>query len=132
MSLLKKWFDTDKKSSEPKSIQNQPADTFWIPLTSLDQLADWNDQQADPIYVFKHSTSCGICKMVLKDLTQRLSAQRGPGQYFLLHLIEYRAISNEIAARFGVVHQSPQMLKIEQGSCTLNDSHYSILDHTWS
>ncbi|MGA1340474.1 MAG: bacillithiol system redox-active protein YtxJ [Flavobacteriaceae bacterium] len=132
MSLLKKWFATDKKSAQHQSPTSDVPETFWIPLTSMDQMDTWNEEQENPIYVFKHSTSCGVSRMVLKDITQRLTSQRGPGTYFLLHLIENRAISNEIAARFGVVHQSPQFLKIEQGKCSLHEAHYSILDHSWS
>ena len=132
MSLLKKWFATDKKSAQPQAQASDVPETFWIPLTSMEQMDAWNTEQEHPIYVFKHSTSCGVSRMVLMDITQRLTTHRGPGTYFLLHLIENRAISNEIAARFGVVHQSPQCLKIEQGRCTLHESHYSILDHSWS
>jgi bacillithiol system protein YtxJ len=43
-----------------------------------------------------------------------------------LDLIEYRSISNEIASRFGVVHQSPQMIVLKNGKAVYDASHESI------
>lgn len=45
---------------------------------------------------------------------------------YFLDLIEHRDISNEIATRFGVVHQSPQLIVIKDGKAVYNDSHESI------
>jgi len=45
---------------------------------------------------------------------------------YFLDLIEYPDISNEIATRFGVVHQSPQLIVIKDGKAVYNDSHESI------
>ena len=45
---------------------------------------------------------------------------------FFLDLIEYRNISNEIASRFGVQHQSPQIILICDGKAVYNASHESI------
>jgi len=40
--------------------------------------------------------------------------------------LEHRDISNEIASRFGVYHQSPQLLLIKEGKCVYNVSHSDI------
>ena len=45
---------------------------------------------------------------------------------FYLDLIAYRSISNQLAEEFSVEHQSPQLLFIQNGSCTYNASHNSI------
>jgi bacillithiol system protein YtxJ len=47
-------------------------------------------------------------------------------QPYLLDLMEYRAISNEITNRFDVMHQSPQILLIKEGKCVYDDSHDGI------
>jgi bacillithiol system protein YtxJ len=43
-----------------------------------------------------------------------------------LDLLEYRGISNEIAARFNVIHQSPQLLLIQNGKSVYAVSHSDI------
>jgi len=45
---------------------------------------------------------------------------------YFLDLLEHRDISNEIAQRFGVMHQSPQVLLITNGASSYNASHEEI------
>jgi bacillithiol system protein YtxJ len=46
--------------------------------------------------------------------------------YYLVDVIAERALSQEIASRFQEVHESPQLLIIRNGECTLNETHLSI------
>ena len=45
---------------------------------------------------------------------------------YYLDLLQNRDISNEIAARFKVNHESPQMIVIKNGAVVHHDSHHSI------
>ena len=45
---------------------------------------------------------------------------------FFLDLLSFRKISNEIAARYDVVHESPQVLIISKGKAVYNESHSGI------
>jgi bacillithiol system protein YtxJ len=45
---------------------------------------------------------------------------------YFLDLLEHRDISNEIVIRFGVVHQSPQLILIKDGKAVYNASHSDI------
>ncbi len=97
----------------------------WIPLTHLDQLDKINSlshQKAQVI--FKHSTRCSISSMALN----RLERENTPNStdFYLLDLIQYRALSNEVADRFGVHHESPQVLVIKKGECVYDESHQGI------
>jgi bacillithiol system protein YtxJ len=47
-------------------------------------------------------------------------------QTYYLDLIQYRSISNTIAERFDVFHESPQILLIRNGECTYDASHLDI------
>jgi len=46
--------------------------------------------------------------------------------FYYLDLLTYRPISNEIAEKFSVTHQSPQILVIKNGNAVFNNSHHSI------
>jgi bacillithiol system protein YtxJ len=63
--------------------------------------------------------------MALKQFENEFNLQGKMDAYFL-DLIENRAISNEIASKFDVVHQSPQLLVIKNGKCIYNISHSEI------
>jgi bacillithiol system protein YtxJ len=45
---------------------------------------------------------------------------------YYLDLLNHRDISNEIASRFSVVHQSPQLLIVNKEKCIHNASHSDI------
>jgi bacillithiol system protein YtxJ len=46
--------------------------------------------------------------------------------FYLLDLLQYRPVSNNIAADLGVTHESPQVLVIKDGQCIYHASHSGI------
>ena len=100
----------------------------WNTLTSEKQLDDLVGLSEDyRVVIFKHSTSCGISRMVLKNLESQIS-QNKPEQteYFFLDLLKYRSISNAISEKFQVIHQSPHMIILDNKEVAYADSHSSI------
>lgn len=98
----------------------------WIPLTSLSTLDDIDSKSAEkPVLIFKHSTRCAISSMVINNFERSYEEEPGFDLYYL-DLIAYREISNEIEARYGVVHQSPQALLISNGKSVMDESHTGI------
>lgn len=77
--------------------------------------------------IFKHSTRCGISRSVLRKFEQQFDSSSSVELYFL-DLLNHRDISNEIAHRFNVIHQSPQLLVIKNEVVEAHDSHYDILE----
>jgi bacillithiol system protein YtxJ len=80
-----------------------------------------------PVVIFKHSTRCSI-STVAKDRLERswdFSKENGPIMYYL-DLISYRPISNEIAERLKVYHESPQLILIKNGEAIYDASHNYI------
>ena len=98
----------------------------WIPLQDLGQLNEiMNFSNEKPVVIFKHSTRCSVSRFALKQFENEFDLGDKVDAYFL-DLLEHRAISNEIASRFGVYHQSPQLLLIKEGKCVYNVSHSDI------
>ena len=119
MSFLNKMFS----SSEEKQPVSKVA---WKKLADLGQLNEMVAESIDkPVLVFKHSTRCVVSRMVLKQFENEFNLQEKITPYFL-DLLEHRNVSNEIANRFGVFHQSPQLIVIKNGNAVFNDSHESI------
>ena len=119
MSFFKNMFGTKE---ENKSVSK----VGWIQLTDLGQLNEIVDSSTDKVVViFKHSTRCSISRMVLKQFENEFDLQDKVVPYFL-DLLEHRDISNEIATRFEVQHQSPQLIVIKDGKAVYNASHESI------
>ncbi|MEJ8844292.1 bacillithiol system redox-active protein YtxJ [Lacibacter sp. H375] len=96
----------------------------WIPLRSLEDLEQViHLSQEKPQVIFKHSTRCNISS-VAKNRLER--AGEGELQFHYLDLISYRPLSNSVAERFAVEHESPQILVIKNGKCVYNESHMGI------
>lgn len=117
------FFNTVFGTSNEK---NPLSKVGWRSLTDLGQLNEIIDLSTEkPVVIFKHSTRCSISRMVLKQFENEFDFNEKVVS-FLLDLIEYRNISNEITSRFGVQHQSPQIILICDGKAVYNASHESI------
>ena len=81
-----------------------------------------------PVLLFKHSTSCGISAMVHKRFENELKDKNDLYYYYFLDLLRYRDISNLIAEKFNIIHQSPQLILIKNGKVVDHSSHYGIMD----
>jgi bacillithiol system protein YtxJ len=120
MSFFKNMFNS---SNENDSNENK---INWNELTDLGQLNEIIAMSNEkPVAIFKHSTRCSVSRMALKQFENEFNSSDKVTPYFL-DLIEYRAISNEIANRFGVTHQSPQLILIKEGKAIYNVSHSDI------
>jgi bacillithiol system protein YtxJ len=77
-----------------------------------------------PILIFKHSTRCSISD-VAKARLDKEDNLNGVDFYYL-DLIKYRDISNALAEKYNVHHESPQILLINKGECVYDESHIGI------
>jgi len=97
----------------------------WISLTEEGQL-DVIAKSKGPYMIFKHSTSCSVSKMVKRNFESDSDLLPQSIPIYYLDLIRYRSLSNRISKDFGVRHESPQLLVIENGTCEYSASHDSI------
>lgn len=99
----------------------------WKQLNTLNQLDEIVEKSAlEPVVIFKHSTSCSISKMALSRLERSWNAAETPSDAYYLDLIAHRNISNSIAQKFDVVHESPQLIVIHKGKAIYDTSHMGI------
>ncbi|MCG2420188.1 bacillithiol system redox-active protein YtxJ [Aequorivita sp. F47161] len=99
----------------------------WHVLGTMEQLDEIVEQsKSNPVAIFKHSTRCGISRGVLKIFEKNYNLKDDQLKLYFLDLLQNRAISNEIAARFKVHHESPQMIVIKNGDVVHHDSHSAI------
>ena len=78
------------------------------------------------VAVFKHSTRCSISSAALNRMEQKWTYDDQDVIAFYLDLISHREVSNEIAQRYQVYHESPQLLLIKDGKCVYDSSHMAI------
>ncbi|NJW51436.1 bacillithiol system redox-active protein YtxJ [Salinimicrobium oceani] len=123
MGLFDKVFKSERDIVK-KEIEEVP----WHALTESKQLEEIEkESEKQPVVIFKHSTRCGISKMVLNNFEREYDLPKDKEvKLYFLDLLANRELSNEVASRFGVRHESPQMIIIRDGKVVHHASHHSI------
>jgi len=123
MGLFDKMFNSEKKEKTEKKNS-----TPWIDLNSMEQLDEMeNISEEKTVAVLKHSTTCGISRMVLKMFESDYDLDDNkPISLYFLDLKAHRDISNAIAERFNVRHESPQLIVLKNREVVHHSSHQAI------
>jgi len=79
---------------------------------------------AGPVLLFKHSLTCGASAYALEEVTNL--AGRSTLPIAIIPVQTARAVSDEIERRFGVRHESPQVLLVEGGTVKWHTSHSGV------
>lgn len=99
--------------------------THWKELHSLTDLEQALAVSSErPVVLFKHSVACGISAGAHDRLEQLAADERY--SFYYLDLLAHRDVSNEIAKRLGVIHQSPQIIVVKNGKAAFSTSHHAI------
>jgi bacillithiol system protein YtxJ len=101
----------------------------WNKLSEIEQLEEINKASFDtPVMIFKHSTRCSISLSALSRVDRNWNNEQDDVKVkpYYLDLIAYRNVSNEIARKWNIEHQSPQILIIKNGTCIYTETHMGI------
>lgn len=119
MGLLSTLFGNTKEEGK--------SEIPWVPLNNTEQLNVIEEESVKrPQVIFKHSTTCGVSSMVLKMFKSAYDLTDGQMDFHFLDLHANREVSNEVASKFGIQHQSPQLLIIKNGVVVKHGSHAAI------
>ncbi len=99
----------------------------WNTLAVLTDIQENLQNDKLPVLLFKHSPRCPISVAAHARITRAWKptddAYMRP---YIIHVIEQRPLSNDIATQYGVAHASPQLLLIKGDRCMYTASHSAI------
>ena len=102
----------------------------WLPLEKEQQLDEIvqlsHNIHVDAVAIFKHSTRCSISSMAKNRLERNWNPSNKNIPVYYLDLLSFRQLSNEVANRFNLMHESPQLLFIQKGELKAHASHSAI------
>jgi bacillithiol system protein YtxJ len=93
-------------------------------MAQLDTLVE--ESKTQTVFIYKHSTRCSISSMAMNRLQREWTAEGNEVKAYYLDLIQFRDISNAIAQKFGVYHESPQVIVLKNAEVVHHDSHMNI------
>ena len=81
-----------------------------------------------PVWLMKHSTSCGISKAARREFEHFAAARPeiAPDSFALVEVQTARELCRQIAGETGVRHESPQVLLLRGGAVAWHASHWQI------
>ena len=100
-----------------------------VNLTTSKELDQAVAQSFDrPVLIYKHSSMCSVSSGAHQVIHQLADTENLPGNLFFTQVgvIENRDVSDEVESRFGIRHESPQVLLLTDGQVTWNTSHFNI------
>ncbi|MFQ5709599.1 MAG: bacillithiol system redox-active protein YtxJ [bacterium] len=75
--------------------------------------------------VYKHSTRCPVSMSAFRQI-KRFAEMNPEVSVYLVNVIEQRHLSNLIAERLGIRHQSPQVIVLNHGRPVWQASHEGV------
>jgi len=73
-----------------------------------------------PVVILKHSNTCGVSSRAYREMTSFA------GSVGLVTVQEARAVSDELARRTGVPHETPQVLILRDNQVLFTSSHLQV------
>jgi bacillithiol system protein YtxJ len=107
-------------------MQSARSDDTFAPLEALEQLESLIEgARVRPVIIFKHSPTCGTSAQAFDELESFLHEDARVAVH-LVDVLRHRQLSQAIAARFGVRHESPQVLLVLDGQVRWHASHWRV------
>lgn len=96
-------------------------------LESLDDLDSAIRESTErPVLLFKHSLTCSISTRAFNELQSYLNDADARTAYNLITVQTARSVSDEVASRLKIEHESPQAILVRGGREVWNASHGEI------
>jgi bacillithiol system protein YtxJ len=93
------------------------------------------ESEKRPLLLFKHSRSCGISAEALDELIEHLNSRLEAAaheasahhpRYAVVTVQTHREVSNAVAAKLGVRHETPQAIIVRGGKAVWSASHFRV------
>lgn len=79
-----------------------------------------------PLLLFKHSHTCGTSAEALDELVAHLNERPADASYAMVTVQTHREVSNAVARKLGVRHETPQALLVRDGRVVWSASHFHV------
>jgi len=94
-------------------------------LSTSDQLDRALDESSRrPAVIFKHSPTCGISAQAFESISEWLNGVVPNADFYVVPVQASRAVSTQLSQKFGIRHESPQVMVIDHGQVAWHGSHF--------
>jgi len=99
----------------------------WVEITSADQFQQALDESSErPVVFFKHSLTCPISARAYSEMNRFMAQPDQSAVYRIIVVQHARAVSDELAEKLAIEHESPQLVIVHNGKAVWDASHFDI------
>jgi bacillithiol system protein YtxJ len=100
-------------------------------LEKIDTVEQFDEllKKEETFFLLKHSLTCPVSHAAYQEYQKYASEHQDVPTYFLA-VQESRPLSNEIAEKFEIKHESPQAILFSNGEPQWNASHWKITNRS--
>lgn len=114
-------FDFFKSSAGGPAVSEN-----WQRLGAPEEADAFFQESSPTVLIYKHSFACSICTFSLLSLERSLGEIIPQAKACFIDVRAERPLSNYIAQKSGVVHQSPQAIILYKGQAFWHGSHGEV------
>ncbi|GJM45406.1 MAG: hypothetical protein DHS20C21_22480 [Gemmatimonadota bacterium] len=87
----------------------------------------FDESKTRPVVIFKNSTRCSISAHAYQTYRDFVEEASSPDTLFtVIQILDARPVSDALAQRTGIRHESPQILVLKDGQVAWSASHWEI------
>ncbi len=100
-------------------------------LEKIDSIEQFEDllKKESKFYLLKHSLTCPISHAAYKEYEKFAETNKEIPSYYLA-VQDSRPLSNEVAEKFQIKHESPQAILFSNGTALWSASHWKITNRS--
>jgi len=100
----------------------------WIKIESSDiiEIIKQNSY-SERVLIFKYSPNCSVSFVVKMLLEREWAENEMKMKTYMVDVVAFKKLSEQMESEFGIKHESPQVLIIENGKPVFSASHGAIL-----
>jgi len=82
--------------------------------------------KGEAILIFKHSPTCGVSAQAHEEIGDLLANAPLAVPVYVISVRLQREVSEAVTRRFGIRHESPQVLLVHDGAVLWHASHFRV------
>ncbi len=100
---------------------------IWIDISRLEHIETiLQTSEEKPQLIYKHSHRCSVCFLAQQELEKVTDQVSDIADLCMVNVINQREVSNAIASKLNVRHESPQVIILKDREVLWKGSHWDV------
>lgn len=104
-----------------------PQSQKWNAISEIEKLNSLlSKSEKLPQVIYKHSTRCSVSYLAKEELERHMNTLTEHADMHMINVVEERELSNVVAEKLNIRHESPQVLVLKNRQVIWSGSHWNV------